>query len=227
MQRDYILRLIEELGTFLTAVLELRRRGQYQQAERLIDDSLMRLVGFGLTVADQFPAATLVGMLRLANVEERDQRVIADRLVVLATLLREAAAVDADLGDERRRDERRIKALEIFLIALTEEPTTPRRAVAAVDGLLEELAEFDLPVDAKERLWQHFQQEGQFARAEDWLYELLDDNRAADDTLARGIAFYQRLATLNDDVLAAGDLPRDEILAGLAQLQARAGERGR
>ena len=226
MQRDYILRLIEELGTFLKSVLEMRRRGQYQQAERLIDDQLMRMVGFGMNVADQFPAATLVGMVRLGNVEERDQRIVAERLVVLGSLLQEGAEVDGDLGNERRRDERRVKALHVFLIALTEEPTTPRRALASVDRLLEQLAEFELPVDAKERLWQHFQQEGQFARAEDWLYELLDDDRAPDDTLARGLAFYQRLSALSDDVLEAGNLPRDEVLAGLTQLRARAGGQG-
>ncbi|HET7036042.1 MAG TPA: DUF6483 family protein [Thermomicrobiaceae bacterium] len=226
MQRDYILRLIEELGSFLKTVFELRRRGQYQQAERLIDDQMMRMVGFGMTVADQFPAPTLVGMVRLGNVEERDQRMVAERMVVLGSLLQEGAEVDGDLGNERRRDERRIKALHVFLIALTEEPTAPRRAVASVDRLLEELAEFDLPADAKERLWQHFQQEGQFARAEDWLYELLEDDRAPDDTLERGLAFYQRLSALSDDVLAAGNLPRDEVLAGLAQLQERARERG-
>jgi hypothetical protein len=221
VQRDWILRVIEELGVFVAAVLDLRRSGQFQQAERVIDDALLRLVGFRLAVADQFSAEKLANMLRLANVERLDRRDVAERLVVLGTLLQEAAAVDDDLGNSRRRDERRIKALQVFLIGLTEEPTTPRRAVAAVDQLLLELTEFDLPVDVKERLWQHFQQEGDFARAENWLFELLDDAEAPEDALARGIAFYQRLAALDDDVLRGGNLPRDEVQLGLAQLQAR------
>jgi hypothetical protein len=36
-----------------------------------------------------------------------------------------------------------------------------------------------------------------------------------------GRLFYRRLLGLGDDVLAAGDLPRTEVKAGLAELDAR------
>jgi len=43
-----------------------------------------------------------------------------------------------------------------------------------------------------------------------------------DETLpALGIDFYRRLLKLTDAQLSAGDLPRDEVQAGLAELESR------
>jgi hypothetical protein len=67
----------------------------------------------------------------------------------------------------------------------------------------------------------YHEQEGHFAKAEDGLFAMLEaapDNREA---LAIGLAFYHRLQALSDETLLMGNLPRDEVEAGLAELLAR------
>ena len=62
---------------------------------------------------------------------------------------------------------------------------------------------------------------GRYADAEDVLFEAIDalpDDASPIDT---GILFYQRLLAKEDGELEAGDLPRDEVKSGLAELLRR------
>ena len=69
----------------------------------------------------------------------------------------------------------------------------------------------------------HYERTGEFAKAEDSLYAMLDVEPRNAGLLEFGIAFYERLARQSDDVLAAGNLPRTELEAGLAELRNRQG----
>ncbi len=62
---------------------------------------------------------------------------------------------------------------------------------------------------------------GRYADAEDALFEAID--AAPDDSgpIDSGILFYQRLLAKDDAELEAGDLPRDEVKTGLAELLGR------
>lgn len=83
-----------------------------------------------------------------------------------------------------------------------------------------------LPPNVKDQLWRYAEQTGQFAKAEDWLFALLADAPGNDDLIRRGIAVYQRLCERSDAELQAGQLPREEVLAGLAELQGMLTNRG-
>lgn len=220
MQRDYILRLIEQLGQVWAILYTLVSKGQIAEALLVIDQALQRLVGFSLAEAEALSADDLIALIRLSG-SRLEESIVADQLTVLASLLREAADAYAIQGDPDRADNQRLKALHLFLAALTGNgsPSSPQVA-EAVEPLLEQLSEYELPARVKDLLWQHFERVGQFAKAEDWLFELLEDDQAEPDTVERGIAFFERLLERSDAELVQGDLPRDEVLAGLAQLQA-------
>lgn len=220
-QSDYILRLIEELGRVVAGIVAMRRRGELGQAETALDEALNRLAGFGLAVADELDAARLMQLLRLAGYDRRDGRVDTDRLVALGTLLQEAGAIAAARGDEAIRDSRRLKALELLLLASLQERVISTQVRDAVDALAGDLAAYDFTVGMKERLWLHHERLGQFARAEDWFFELFEDDRAGPGIGAAGLAFYERLARRGEAELEAGGLSREEVAAGLEQLEER------
>ena len=52
MQRDYILRLIEQLGQVWSALYTLITKGQFAEGLLLIDQALQRLLGFSLAEAE-------------------------------------------------------------------------------------------------------------------------------------------------------------------------------
>ncbi|MDI3341978.1 MAG: DUF6483 family protein [Sphaerobacter sp.] len=150
----------------------------------------------------------------------------------MATLLREAADLRTADWTPAREYGRRVKALALYLLILRDEDPDAVHAVAGVDELLAQLRAYELPSRVRDELWQHFARRGQYAKAEDWLFTLVEDPEAPADLLDRGVAFYLRLSAASDADLLAGALPREEVAAGLAELHAiaasrqRTGERG-
>lgn len=220
VQRDYILRMIEQVGQFWAALLQRARAGQHREALGLIDRTCRQALGFDGALLESCTADELIGLVRLGHAPRRGPAWLAERLAMLALLLRGEADTRRALGDAARADDRARKAVAAALAALAEDPAAAR-AAETIDALAPQLRASGAPPDLADALWAHYERAGRFARAEDWLFTLLDAAPAPPDLLARGLAFYARLAARDDRTLDAGDLPRDELAAGLAELQAR------
>jgi hypothetical protein len=85
-------------------------------------------------------------------------------------------------------------------------------------GLLGESA---LPLATRGRLMQHYERAGEFGKAEDRLYSMLESGADQAAVMDFGIAFYERLQRQSDASLDAGNLPRAELDAGLAELRGK------
>ena len=70
-------------------------------------------------------------------------------------------------------------------------------------------------------LMQHYERLGDFAKAEDALFAMLELQPQNQRALDFGFAFYERLRGQSDAALAAGNLPRTELEAGLGELSRR------
>jgi hypothetical protein len=221
VQRDYLLRLFEQMTQAITIMIGLREAGQPQDALKLMSESLLGLVGFDLNDIERIPAADLVGMVRLARSGHASPgEMVAGQLAVIAIVLKEAADVYDVLNDGDRRDVARLKALHLNLAVVTEERVDIEQAHDAIPVLVEQLEEYVLPYDVTEMLWSYHEQTGDYARAENRLYELLELHEPDESILSEGIAFYERLQILADTELARGGLPRDEVEAGLREFKA-------
>jgi len=88
------------------------------------------------------------------------------------------------------------------------------------EHLLTELETIDLPRDTILRLFRYRAATGRFAEAENALFDLVERDLANSAVIDEGRAFYRRLLDLEAEQLAAGELPRDEVNDGLAELEA-------
>jgi hypothetical protein len=70
-------------------------------------------------------------------------------------------------------------------------------------------------------LMQHYERLGEFAKAEDALFSMIEAQPDNLGLLNFGVSFYHRLNDIGDQALTAGNLPRAELQTGLAQLVAR------
>jgi hypothetical protein len=226
VQRDYILRQIEQLGMAYGALVrsaEERKGLQYRVAGEPFDQALRQHFGLDAETVRARPAEDLIGTIRLESSAFEGPGVVADKLALLAALVREQADLDAAQGDDDEAAIGRLKSVQLFLTALVDEGASSDFAARAIDPLLELLAAYELPREVKELLWRYAEQTGEYARAEDWLFVLLDNDP---DALDAGIAFYERLGHFSDEELARGNLPRAEVAAGLAELRERRGGAG-
>jgi hypothetical protein len=76
-----------------------------------------------------------------------------------------------------------------------------------------------LPLPTNRKLFQYNEKAGRYARAEDVLFEMLEGDEVPSGLIAEGIAFYHRLMAKSDDELLLGNLSREELREGLAQVE--------
>jgi len=224
IQRDYILRIIEELGQVWTYMVRLRREGQPKLALFELDQTLQRMLDLDLRTLGEMPLEKLLVTVRYSLSTRASQEETAGLLALLADLIREGADLMEETGDHIQRDTLRLRALHLRLAAVLENDDTTRatRAAPDLDTLLEQLAEYELPLGAKDQLWRVYELAGEYGKAENWLFDLLEDERThLEDghvALKRGFTFYERILAHSDADLEAAGLPRTEAEAGLAEL---------
>ena len=102
-----------------------------------------------------------------------------------------------------------------------EEPSQHPDLVPTVAAFTATLADAPLPAQTQAMLMHHYERTGAFAKAEDALFALLDATPATHEVVDFGLAFYERLRGQRDTALTAGNLPRSELEAAVAELLSR------
>jgi hypothetical protein len=212
-QRDYILRIAEQVGRALARVLYQKQEEDYQGAHEFIEEQFRQMLGMGGGFVHSAPEETLLAMLTSMGALD------TEKCWLLATLLKADGEVYEAQENENDSYYCYLKALNLFLAVLTSDGELHRLdPVPEVEGLLYKLSSYELPNSTKAQLFRYFEQTGSFANAENTLYELLDADPGNKEVIEDGQAFYRRLLRQSDAALAAGSLTRDEVEDGLMKL---------
>ncbi len=215
VNKDYILRLAERFGRMLAIVMHLRKYNQHEEALITIDEMFYSSTGLTtgfINASSEETLLTLLSPLGTLNIE---------KCLWIALLLKEEGAIYDELGQQDESYFRYLKSLNLFLIVLLDTHDLVEMDVPTIiDELLQLLDEFELPQLTKMRLFRYEEMNGNYAKAEDMLFEIVenDEQPVEPETIEQGIAFYQRLLRKNDADLAAGNFTRTEVEEGLIQL---------
>jgi hypothetical protein len=218
MRRDYLLQMIQEFAQALARIGSLKKGQRWNEAGEALDAEFQRLIGAGPQAVARFSETELLARL----VEGESTQVVHQKTLVLTALLTEAGDVAVA---QDRLDECRVwylKALHLLLEILARgEISEFPEFTPKVEMLREALKGTPLPVGTHARLMQHYERTGEFARAEDALFAMLDAEPDNDAIVEFGVSFFQRLLTHRDSTLNEANLPRAEVQEGLRELQSR------
>jgi hypothetical protein len=165
-----------------------------------------------LAEANAFSAEQIIAALR------RNELAGFGEILMVAELLSVDAMLHAGDGDEDGAYERRLKALELhFSLAIGHE-LTHIPTDSNIETLLNALDEYELPVAIVQRQFAYYEKAGNYAAAENTLYELMEEYNTEEDMVELGMAFYERLLQKSDYELLSGNLPREEVNAGIEEL---------
>ncbi|BDG03877.1 hypothetical protein [Anaeromyxobacter oryzae] len=106
LQRDWILRIVEQLAQALARVAGLRKQARTEDAVKELAGAASGLAGIDLHMAASVDAATLAGLVREPV-----------RMAVLARVMLERAEIARDLGDAAGDLAWRRRAVELWLEA--------------------------------------------------------------------------------------------------------------
>lgn len=207
-QRDWLMRQILSLAQVIaTTVFQLKQEKKYEEALQTLEELYGRLnlpksgLLLNLSDGDLLEVMSVNGLLNL------------EKAISAALLLKEEAELYEALECEEEAYRRNVKSLFLFLAAEERDGQPPAYDCReAVDELYGRLKAYDIPAALLLRLAAHFENAGRYAKAEDIWFELAE--RGA-DCAAEGRGFFARLLGKTDEDLAAGGLPREEVLDGL------------
>jgi hypothetical protein len=223
IRRDYILRMIEEFMQALARLDALKKEQRWQEAGQTVDEQVQRLIGAGSESLEQLSETELLAQLIASGPTQS----VRDKTLMLTTLLKEAG----DLAIAQNRTEAGqscyLKGLHLLLEILGQGEVSEMPAfVPQVELFAAALRDSALPLHTLARLMAHYERTGQFDKAENALFAMLDSEPGDPRIVDFGFAFYQRLQAQTDAALAGGSLPRAELEAGLAELKRRRAAKG-
>ncbi len=215
LQEDYLIRMIRLAVVALQTIFGLKRSGNYLQAKDLIAVTLVQLTGMDDRLINTLDDASLLNVL--SNRQGPDY----DRMLIVADLLKESGDVYAALGQPADSKAGYLRSLMLYLeTALGPVEYSPEELGVRIDGVLAGLANQPLPLESLYQLWYYFEKNKQFGRAIQSLDELFRQAGSDAELKDQGLAFFERLAHLNDAELEAGSMQRITLMEKALQLKA-------
>lgn len=215
MQQDYILRMIQQLGTFVTGIMNLRKSGRAAEALIAIEQSYGRFSGLNATLIHAISEEDLIQLLRARG------GIDPDRGWALAELLREEALSYEALGQVDEATPRFLKSMRLYLEVLdaVEELRTPVN-VSGLEEVIDHVADMTLSEPTRRKLVEHFVDSARYDRAENVVLWSVEVEPVTRETLVDARDFYDRLSRVPDRELELGGLSRDEVMDGSARIAA-------
>jgi hypothetical protein len=218
IKRDFILRMIEQWAGFLVRLQGLKTEQKWEEATALTNEQAEKLLGLSPETISKSSETELLAAL----VSQGPIHAIPEKISMLVRLFSEQGDLAREAGSEERAAALYRKGLRLLLGLLGRgEAGALPQFVPPVEVLVNALAKHELTLEDRVMLMSHYEQTGQYGRAENMLFDLIESESKNDKLRAFGIAFYRRLQTYSDEQLIQGGLPRDEVESGLKELQGR------
>jgi len=218
IRRDYILRMIEEFFQILNRINSLKTSQQLDKAGEELDQGFKKLIGGGTEFVGTLSETELLASV----IRGESTLAVRDKNLIVTSLLKEAG--DVALGQGRREEARSfyLKGLHLLLqTPVSEELSSWPGFVPRLEVFLQALNDSPLPLQTLAMLMHHYESSGQFAKAENALFSMLDLEPGNPALVDFGFTFYERLQHQPDSSLDFGELPRAELESGAAELRQR------
>jgi len=218
IRRDYILRMIEEFFEVLSRIRSLKADQRLPEAGGVTDEQFRKMVGLDAKTALQLSETELLARI----IQGEPSMAVREKTLLLSTLLKEAG--DLATAQDRTEEGRALylKGLHLLLETLgRSEVFECPDFVPKVEIFVAALSDAPLPLPTQAQLMQHYERNGEFGKAVDSLYGMLEAEPDHPGIVSFGIAFYERIQGQSDSRLAEGNLPRAELEAALGELRQR------
>ena len=202
----------------LEGIIALKQGRRWQEVAGTLDEQFNQLVGVSALEAVHLSEIDLLSRLLAGEASQ----FVRERTFFLIALFKEAGDSAAVQGFSDEGRAYYAKGLELLLAALAgTDPSECPDFVPPVEAFVAALAESPLASRTLALLMRHYERTGEFSKAEDALYALLDLGEGPPGMVEFATAFYERLGRHSDEALVSGNLPRAELEAGLRELRTR------
>ena len=182
-RKDYIRRMAEAMVKGMAEVFGLKQYKNYEDAMAAIDELMREIFGLNSLAINALSYEDLEALMQFDGPDG------GDKAIILAVLLKEEADICDAKGEQMRSYDRYLRALEIFLRVLEKDGNIElEEYLTKIDDILEKLHKYVLPLGMQELVRRYYERQGNYAKCEDALYEMLESVTAGEMREREGLA---------------------------------------
>lgn len=209
---DYSAKISEEFISLIKEIKDIKTLDT--NALSLIDSAFKKFLGISSSFANSVSEENLLEYIK------KDGKIQGLHCAIISALLYEEGRLYDNAGNTSEAAKRYFKGFSIILNIFTLNLDCEIEGYKTAAGNLAEAVEtFELLPEEQKKLFTYYYLTGNFAKAEDYLYSLLDipeEHLYAEKTMHE---FYTNLLDKTDEELLNGNLIRAEILEALSRLE--------
>ena len=203
VQKDYILRMIEELGAFLSAIILNKKIQNYDFALEKIEEAYNGLLFLGSDKVKYLDFDEIIKNNTFGDILNKDN------IEIIATLLFEEADIIEKINGNN------LISLDYFqksfmLFNRITEQNNSKKYFEKINEITIKLNNYEPTNEVIFLMYKYFEMNGLYGKAEDKLYELMENKYPNIKNEIK--LYYNKLLEKCDEELEEGNLPRNEIL---------------
>jgi tetratricopeptide (TPR) repeat protein len=210
INRDYILRMIEQLSRALAKVLLYKEAGECQEAIGELKKVGKLFLGLSPEAMEVLTEHELLSLWSVGG--DLD----AEKCALAAQIFRTEGEVYEHQGNLESTSASYEKSLGLLTHTINFlKEKIPSELIASLEFLAGHLDVDALPMELQRKLFAAYGTLGKFAKAEDLLFEIIERDPSF---IREGKRFYEELLKRKDEELVKGNLPREEVTESLNEL---------
>lgn len=210
INRDDIMRMIEQLGRVVAKALLLKESNKHLEAVDEIRKAGKMLLGLSAEAMEKLSDRELLMLWTVGG--ELD----AGKCSLAAGLFKTEGEILEHRGDSGKASTSFRKGLVLIVETICSlREGIPSEIGDTFSSLLQRVDIDSMPLDFQKKLFHALGFVGNFAKAEDILFGIVQEDRTF---VGEGKRFYQQLLKRTDNELNNGSLPREEVVKSLAEL---------
>lgn len=205
------MRMAEMLASVIAKVVFNKEKKNYEDAQKELEDAAKSIVGLDLKLITMFGTEDVVKLIKTTDI-------YGGRCLISAELLIQYADILFLKGNEFESSGLKVKALVLYIESiLSKELPSPEDYYEKINRLITGIPDDDLTYEVKLRIFEYYEITGQYSKAEDTLFELIDTGEG--DVIELGESFYNRLNLKSEEELAKGNFSYEEVEDGLKEIR--------
>ena len=206
---DYIMKIIEQFAAFLSAIVFYKRAQNYDIAIIKINEAYTGLLNIDPIEIKELSFQGIVERNTYGEILDKDN------IEIIANLLYEEADIIERVNENIEESFNCYqKAIELFILLF--DLTKNIKYCKNIEKIIIKLEKYNVENAINFKIYEYFYSIESYGKAEDKLYELLDNEYLGIDSEINN--FYGKLLEKDDDNLEKGNLPRNEIIGAISEL---------
>ena len=204
-KNDYMKEMENSLDLIKEEINKDLINGEIKKAKEAVNSQLKNLVGLDINAIDT------LSFNSVREIISRGDSYNLGKYIALGELLQLQGKICLKDNDEAMMLNYYLKSLEGFYEVYDEEEINNDKYIKDIDLLINDLKEYDIPLESDMQIVKFYELMNKLDKAEDMLFYIIDKSNNDSDVISSGLDFYNRLKQKSEEELIKGNLPLEEV----------------